>query len=91
VKQKKRCDPQSSPRQAQARLAKYRLTGWVSVRLEGREVMGQEDQAAREAEAQLDGCCVVESDLPAESATTQQVHDRYVSSTAVERDFLTAH
>jgi transposase len=89
VKQKERCDPQSSLRQAQARLAKYRLTGWVSVRLEGREMVGQEDQAAREAEAQLDGCYVVESDLPAEAATTQQVHDRYVSLTAVERDFRT--
>jgi len=89
VKQKKRCDPQSSLRQAQARLAKYRLTGWVRVRLEGREVMWQEDQAAREAEAQLDGCYVVESDLPARVATTQQVHDRYVSLTAVERDFRT--
>ena len=89
VKQKERCDPQSSLRQAQARLVKYRLTGWVSVRLEGRELMWQEDQAAREAEAQLDGCYVVESDLPATAATTQQVHDRYVSLTAVERDFRT--
>lgn len=89
VKQKERCDPESSLRQAQARLAKYRLTGWVSVRLEGREVMWQEDQAAREVEAQLDGCYVVESDLPATAATTQQVHDRYVSLTAVERDFRT--
>ncbi len=89
VKQKKRCDPESSLRQAQGRLAKYRLTGWVRVRLEGREVVGQEDLAAREAEAQLDGCYVVESDLPAEAATTQQVHDRYVGLTAVERDFRT--
>jgi hypothetical protein len=89
VKRKPRCDAQSSLRQAQARLAKYRLTGWVSVRLEGREVVAQEDRAAREAEAQLDGCYVVESDLPAEAATTQQVHDRYVSLTAVERDFRT--
>jgi hypothetical protein len=89
VKQKERCDPQSSLRGARARLTKYRLTGWVSVRLEGREVVGQEDQAAREAEAQLDGCYVVESDLPAAAATTQQVHDRYVSLTAVERDFRT--
>jgi len=89
VKEKERCDPESSLRQAQARLAKYRLTGWVSVRLEGREVVGEEDEAAREAEAQLDGCYVVESDLPATAATTQQVHDRYVSLTLVERDFRT--
>lgn len=89
VKQKERCDPHSSLRRAQALLAKYRLGGWVSVRLEGREVVWEEDAAAREAEAQLDGCYVVESDLPVAVATTQQVHDRYVSLTAVERDFRT--
>ena len=89
VKQKKRCDAQSSLRRAQALLAKYRLKGWVSVGLEGRAVVWQEDDTARAAEAQLDGCYVVESDLPVEVATTQQVHDRYVSLTAVERDFRT--
>jgi hypothetical protein len=89
VKQKQRCDPQSSLRQAQALLAKYRLKGWVSVGLEGRAVAWQEDQPAREAEAQLDGCYVVESDVPVGAATTQQVHDRYVDLTVVERDFRT--
>jgi hypothetical protein len=89
VQQKARCQPASSLRQAQALLTKYRLTGWVSVALEGRQVVCREDTAARVAAAQLDGCYVVESDLPAAAATTQQVHDRYVSLTAVERDFRT--
>jgi hypothetical protein len=89
VQQKARCQPASSLRQAQARLAKYRLTGWVSVALEGRQVVWQEDAAARAAAAQLDGCYVVESDLPVAAATTQQVHDRYLGLTAVERDFRT--
>jgi len=89
VQEKKRCQPQSSLRRAQVLLAKYRLQGWVRVRLEGREVVWEEDEAAREAEGQLDGCYVVESDLPVAAATTQQVHDRYVSLTAVERDFRT--
>ncbi len=89
VQQKARCDPHSSLRRAQALLVKYRLMGWVSVALAERQVVWQEDRVAREAEAQLDGCYVVESDLPAGTATTQQVHDRYVSLTAVERDFRT--
>lgn len=89
VQQKERCEPQSSLRRAQALLAKYRLAGWVSVALEGRQVVWQEDEGARAVEAQLDGCYVVESDLPVGVATTQQVHDRYVSLTAVERDFRT--
>jgi len=89
VEKKPRCDPASSLRGAQARVQKYRLGGWVSVRLEGRQVRWTEDTPAREKEAQLDGCYVIESDLPASAATTQAVHDRYLDLTRVERDFRT--
>jgi hypothetical protein len=89
VEQRPRCEPASSLRAAQAWLQKYRLAGWVTVRLEGRQVVWTEDAAAREAEGQLDGCYVVESDLPVAVASTQQVHDRYVDLTQVERDFRT--
>jgi len=76
-------------RGAQGRVQKYRLGGWVSVRLEGRQVVWVEDAPAREKEAQLDGCYVVQSDLPVAAATTQAVHDRYLDLTRVERDFRT--
>jgi hypothetical protein len=89
VEKKPRCDPASSLRGAQARVAKYRLGGWVSVRLEGRQVVWTEEAAAREKEAQLDGCYVVVSDLPVAAADTQAVHDRYLDLTRVERDFRT--
>lgn len=84
-----RCEAAASLRGAQARLKTYRLESWVSVRLEGREVVWTEDPAAREVAGQLDGCYVVVSDLPAAAATTQQVHDRYLDLTRVERDFRT--
>lgn len=70
-------------------MQKYRLGGWVSVRLEGRQVVWTEDAQAREKEAQLDGCYVMESDLPLAAASTQAVHDRYLDLTRVERDFRT--
>jgi len=89
VEKKPRCNPASSLRGAQARVAKYRLNGWVSVRLEGRQVVWTEAAAAREKEAQLDGCYVIESDVPAAVADTQAVHDRYLDLTRVERDFRT--
>jgi len=66
VAKQPRCKPESSLRGAQARVQKYRLGGWVSVRLKGRQVEWTEDAPAREKEAQLDGCYVVEA-----------VHDRY--------------
>lgn len=84
-----RCEAAASLRGAQVRLKTYRLESWVSVRLEGRSLVWTEDAAAREVAAQLDGCYVVVSDLPAAAATTQQVHDRYLDLTRVERDFRT--
>jgi transposase len=68
---------------------KYRLGGWVTVTLEGRQVVWREAAAARAVAAQLDGCYVVETDLPMEVATTEQVHERYLDLTRVERDFRT--
>lgn len=89
VEQKPRSEPTSSLKQAQALLTKYRLHGWIKVELVGRQVVWTEDHAAREQQAQLDGCYVIESDLPKEVASTQQVHDRYLDLTQVERDFRT--
>jgi len=89
AEQKPRCEPDSSLRQAQGLLTKYRLKGWVKVELVGRKVVWTEDSAARQKQAELDGCYVVESDLPKEVASTQQVHDRYLDLTQVERDFRT--
>ena len=84
-----RCRPASSLRAAQALVKRYRLDGWVRVELQDRAVVWQEDAPAREAAGQLDGCYVVESDLPVTTASTQQVHDRYLDLTRVERDFRT--
>jgi transposase len=89
VAKKRGCKAESSLRQAEALLKKYRLSRWVSVRLEGREVMWREDPDARSVAAQLDGCYVLESDLPESLANTQAVHDRYLDLTKVERDFRT--
>ena len=89
VEQKPRSQPDSSLKQAQALLTRYRLRGWVKVELAGRQVVWTEDAAARQRQAELDGCYVIESDLPKEVADTQQVHDRYLDLTQVERDFRT--
>jgi hypothetical protein len=89
VERKPRSDPNRSLKQAQVLLVRYRLQGWVQVALEGRRVVWTEDAAARQKQAELDGCYVIESDLPKEVANTQQVHDRYLDLTKVERDFRT--
>ena len=89
VEKHPRMKAESSLRQAQSWIKQYRLGSWITVSLEGRQVVWVEDALAWQAEGQLDGCYVVESDLPTEVASPQQVHDRYVGLTEVERDFRT--
>ena len=72
VEQKPRSEPNSSLKQAQALLTQYRLHGWVKVGLAGRKVVWTEDRAARQKQAELDGCYVIESDLPKEVASTSR-------------------
>jgi len=79
----------SSLRQAQERLRRYRLSRWITLELKGRKVGWVDDAAARDTEAQLDGCSVVETDLPVAATPPQAVHDRYLDLTRVERDFRT--
>ena len=81
MEQKPRLKAEASLRQAQALVKKYRLGRWVSVVLEGRQVVWQEDVTARAAAAQLDGCYVVETDLPTGAATTEQVQNSRESPT----------
>jgi hypothetical protein len=80
---------EASLRQAQTLVKKYRLGGWGTVALEGRQLVWREDATARAAAAQLDGCYAVETDLPVRAATTAQVHERYLDLTRLERDFRT--
>jgi transposase len=89
VEKSPKAKAESSLRQAQKRLQRYRLARWITLRLEGRAVRWTEDLPAKEAEEQLDGCYVIETDLSVAVATTQQVHDRYMDLTKVERDFRT--
>lgn len=89
VAQKPRSDPACSLRQAQRWLSQYRLGAWVTVKLEGRQVVWEEEAPARQQAEQLDGCYVIESNLPKAVASPQQVHDRYLDLTKVERDFRT--
>lgn len=47
------------------------------------------DEAAQKEEAKLDGCYVIKTDLPVETANAKTVHDRYKDLAEVERAFRT--
>jgi transposase len=87
VEKSPRCQPEAGPRNLQLWVARHKLTGQVDLRLEGRTVVLERNQAAIDRAMELAGCYVVVSDVSKAQLSGQQVHDSYVSLQKVERDF----
>jgi len=89
VEQKPRAKPEASLRFANALLATYHLDRFVSARLEGRRVILDIDEAKKNDVELLDGCYVLETDVPRETMPTDTAQARYMDLQKVERDFRT--
>lgn len=89
VESSPRAKPEVSLRQATELLKTYKLHRFVDARLEGRRVVMEVDPARQTEVEMLDGCYVVESDVPVEAASTQTLWERYGDLQKVERDFRT--
>lgn len=85
----KRADPAISLRDANKWLKTYKLQTYVTAELHEREVRLVVDDVARVQLETLDGCYVVVTDVPVESADAQTIWDRYGDLQRVERDFRT--
>ncbi len=84
-----RAKVQIQRRHLAARLEHFNVQEWLKLRVRKKRLVLTLDAAALKAAAQLDGCYVVETDLKAEQAKAQTIHDRYKDLAAVERDFRT--
>lgn len=82
-----RAAPETSRRQIEGWLVRYKLDAFASARCEGRKVFIEIDTAKRAAVEQFDGCYVVVSNVPASQASAQALWDRYGYLQRVERDF----
>jgi transposase len=87
TKNKQRCQPEAGKRKLEAWAVQHKLQGLVTVKLEGRMLMLERQEAAMATSLELAGCYVVTTDVLPESMSTQEVHDSYVSLQQVERDF----
>lgn len=85
----KRASPEVSLKQAEAWLRTYKLDKFITARVEERSVVLHVDEARKVDVELLDGCYVVESDVPATAATTETLWSRYGDLQLVERDFRT--
>jgi hypothetical protein len=87
VAQSPRAQPQAGLRQLQQWASRHQLTAFVEVTLNHREIQMRVDEPANAEAALLDGCYCLETDVPAEHLSTQEVHDRYQDLQDVERNF----
>jgi hypothetical protein len=87
--EKPRAKVETLRQQAQGWLEHYGFTQWLQLQVTERVVSVRKDPAVETQLALLDGCYVLETDLPAAAADARTVHARYMNLTDIERDFRT--
>ena len=87
VAQSARAKPEAGLKQLQQWASRHKLSAFVEVTLNNRTIEVQVDEQRQQEAALLDGCYCLESDVPAEHLSTQDVHDRYKDLQDVERNF----
>jgi len=90
LEQKPKTQVKAALKALQARAAQLKMDRWISVQANGRKLVLSVDEVALAEARKLDGCYVLKTDLLADWATTQVVHDRYKDLTLVERNFRTS-
>jgi hypothetical protein len=89
LEQKPKAQVKAALKALQARAAQLKIDSWVRVGAQKRQLVLTVDAAELAEARKLDGCYVIKTDLLADWATTQVVHDRYKDLTLVEQNFRT--
>lgn len=76
-------------RNIREKIEQLKIEDWVRVESRGSILELVIDDGALKEAAKLDGCYVIKTDLSAETASAQMVHDRYKDLAQVERAFRT--
>jgi transposase len=87
VKQSKRARPAAGLRQLNRWAGRHKLSAFVELTLNEREIALRIDEQAKQEGELLDGCYCIESDVSAGRLSTEEVHDRYKDLQGVERNF----
>ena len=89
VRTAKRAQPEAGLRTLHAWVTRHKLAGWVQLSLQEGAIFATVDEVAQTAAPLLDGCYVLETDVPQTVLEAQAVHDRYRELHEVEQDFRT--
>jgi hypothetical protein len=89
LREHKRARVSTARKDVQKKIEKLKVDTWLSVQAQGRTLRLEVDESALGEVSRLDGCYVIKTDLAAEVAGKQLVHDRYRDLAEVERAFRT--
>jgi transposase len=87
VKAHARSNPQSGINRIQGWIKRHKLSSFVTVSLDAREITYMVDQQAMNDSALLDGCYTLETNVSAEHMNASTVDQRYRDLQKVERNF----
>jgi transposase len=76
-------------RDIKKKIEQLQIGDWVKVKNQGSILELVVDDAALKEAAKLDGCYVIKTDLAAETATAETIHERYKDLAKVEQAFRT--
>jgi transposase len=89
VSRSKRAKPEAGLKALKKWVETHKLHTFVTLTLELLEIKIAIDDEMMANDALLDGCYVIETDVPKQGMDAQAVHDRYLDLQMVERDFRT--
>lgn len=89
VEAAKRAKPETGLRTLQAWVKRYKLDAFVHITLHEGCLVATLDTAAQAEATVLDGCYVLETDVPPTALDASTIHDRYRDLHEVEQDFRT--
>jgi len=89
VQTAKRAKPEAGLRTLRAWVKRHQLEAFVQVSLDEGQLTATLAPTAQAEAAQLEGCYVLETDVPQPALDAQAVHDRYWDLQEVEQDFRT--
>ena len=89
VRTANRAQPDAGLRTLHAWVTRHKRAGWVQLSLQEGNIIATVAEAAQSEATLLDGCYVLETDVPQTVLEAQAVHDRYRDLHEVEQDFRT--
>jgi transposase len=87
VAQSPRAKPEAGLKNLQGWARRHKIDGLARLTLNGRTLELQIDAQAKQDAESLDGCYCIETDVPSQHLTKDEIHDRYKDLQTVERDF----